>query len=191
MSTILNHFQHFFSCHFHKTQKTKGLKRILLFCPFAVLLIIAIIVVSYLGHNVSWEKQTALGHLTNVNTAYAISDTLVSTQTSEVSNEASTEIESESVADNKEFIKDQNQEKESSQNGPETDVMYGTVQVHDFVNIRLAPNTDAEILGKLYNGDEVIVIGTSFADHEWYQIRYGSLEGFAKAEYFTVEHDVN
>jgi len=56
-------------------------------------------------------------------------------------------------------------------------------QVKSCVNIRKEPNTDAEVLGKLYNNS----VGTLIAQAgDWYQVQSGTVEGYVKAEYFKV-----
>ena len=56
-------------------------------------------------------------------------------------------------------------------------------QVNSFVNIRNAPSTDGEVVGKLYDNS----VGTLIAEADgWYQIQSGSVEGYVKAEYFKT-----
>ena len=56
-------------------------------------------------------------------------------------------------------------------------------QVNNYVNIRREPNTDAEIVGKLYNNS----VGTLIAvEGDWYLMKSGNVEGYVKAEYFKT-----
>ena len=56
-------------------------------------------------------------------------------------------------------------------------------QVNNYVNIRRQPDTEAEVVGKLYNNS----VGTLIAEEgDWYQIKSGSVEGYVKAEYFKT-----
>ncbi len=56
-------------------------------------------------------------------------------------------------------------------------------QVNNYVNIRREPNTEAEIVGKLYNNSVGTLIAT---EGDWYQMKSGSVEGYVKAEYFKT-----
>lgn len=57
-------------------------------------------------------------------------------------------------------------------------------QVTDYVNVRSLPNTDGEIVGKIYNGSVAQVLATAGDNDDWFQIISGDVEGFIKAEYF-------
>lgn len=187
MSTFLNRFQHFFSCHLHKTEEQNSWRRILFFCSFFIVIVCFIVIFSVFKDSDVLQNHSKIVHYKNANTAYAISDTLVSQTTLKDTND-----KKEKVIQNPDqnAIIDQEVKQDILSNGaPVSDVIYGTVQVNDYVNIRSTPSTDAEILGQLYQGDEVIVIGTSIADQNWYQIKFGSLEGFSKAEYFKVQRE--
>lgn len=56
--------------------------------------------------------------------------------------------------------------------------------VCNYVNIRKEPNTDSEVLGKIYQGAVAQVLERTGEDGEWFHILSGSLEGYIKAEYF-------
>lgn len=63
---------------------------------------------------------------------------------------------------------------------------YDTVaisQVSSYVNVRTEPNTESEIVGKLYDQCAATILGT---EGEWYQIQSGSVEGYVKACYFVT-----
>ena len=53
----------------------------------------------------------------------------------------------------------------------------------DYVNIRKEPNTDAEIVGKLYRGSAATIV--SDAD-EWVFIKSGSVEGYIRKDYLAI-----
>lgn len=56
------------------------------------------------------------------------------------------------------------------------------------VNLRKEPNTDSAVVGKVVEGDNLIVLETS-ADMQWYKIQFGDIEGFVFAE--LVTEDIN
>lgn len=56
-------------------------------------------------------------------------------------------------------------------------------QVDNYVNVRSAPNTDAEIVGKIYNNCAATILGT---EGEWYKIESGNCTGYIKSEYFVT-----
>ena len=63
-------------------------------------------------------------------------------------------------------------------------------QVEDYVNIRTAPEDDAEVVGKIYNNAVATIIETiDTADGIWYHVTSGSVDGYIKAEYFATGED--
>lgn len=56
-------------------------------------------------------------------------------------------------------------------------------QVEDYVNVRALPNTDAEIVGKIYNNCAATIIGT---EGDWYKIKSGNVEGYINSQYFVT-----
>lgn len=56
-------------------------------------------------------------------------------------------------------------------------------QVDNYVNVRTAPNTDAEIVGKIYNNCAATIIAT---EGDWYKIESGNCTGYIKSEYFVT-----
>lgn len=52
------------------------------------------------------------------------------------------------------------------------------------LNIRKYPSTDAAIIGSIPNGAAVSVYGQT---GNWYVIRYNSVDGYAAADYITIE----
>lgn len=57
-------------------------------------------------------------------------------------------------------------------------------QVNNYVNVRALPNTESEVLGKLYNNSVATVLETT--EDGWYRISSGNVEGYVKAEYVVV-----
>lgn len=53
----------------------------------------------------------------------------------------------------------------------------------DYVNVRKQPNTDSEILGKLYRGSAAKILRTV---DDWVQISSGQVEGYIKSEYLAI-----
>lgn len=60
-------------------------------------------------------------------------------------------------------------------------------QVNNYVNVRALPNTESEVLGKLYNNSAATVLET--AEDGWYRISSGNVEGYVKAEYVVVGNE--
>jgi len=56
--------------------------------------------------------------------------------------------------------------------------------VTNYVNVRAEPNTDSEILGKIYDGAVAHVLASAGEENDWFQIVSGNVEGYIKAEYF-------
>ena len=53
----------------------------------------------------------------------------------------------------------------------------------NYVNIRQEPNTDCEVVGKLYNGAAATICGY---EGEWVLIESGHCQGYIKAEYLAI-----
>ncbi|MBD5536337.1 MAG: SH3 domain-containing protein [Lachnospiraceae bacterium] len=56
--------------------------------------------------------------------------------------------------------------------------------VNHYVNVRNAPSTDGEIVGKLYDGSVAQILALAGENDEWFQVVSGSVEGYVKAEFF-------
>lgn len=56
--------------------------------------------------------------------------------------------------------------------------------VSDYVNVRKEPNTDAEIVGKIYDGAVAQILEVAGENDEWFKIISGNVEGYIKAEFF-------
>ncbi len=73
-------------------------------------------------------------------------------------------------------------------NSPYKDIAIS--QVENYVNIRQEPNTDAEVLGKIYNNAAATILETvEQEDGTWYKIKSGSVEGYIKSDYFVTGTD--
>lgn len=57
-------------------------------------------------------------------------------------------------------------------------------QVSNYVNVRSLPNTDSDIVGKIYNGAVAQVLSVTGEENDWFQIVSGNVEGYIKAEFF-------
>lgn len=57
-------------------------------------------------------------------------------------------------------------------------------QVNHYVNMRREPNTDSEILGKIYNGAVAQILETAGEEQDWFHVVSGSVDGYVKAEFF-------
>ena len=63
-------------------------------------------------------------------------------------------------------------------------------QVQNYVNIRVEPNTEAEVVGKLYNNAAGTILETvEQEDGTWYKVESGSVTGYIKADYFVTGTD--
>lgn len=58
--------------------------------------------------------------------------------------------------------------------------------VDNYVNVRSGPNTDSEIVGKMYNGSVAQVLSLT---GDWLQVVSGDVKGYIKAEYFIYGDD--
>lgn len=57
--------------------------------------------------------------------------------------------------------------------------------VEKYVNVRTEPNTDSEIVGKMYDNSVAQILETvGEGDDQWFQVVSGSVEGYIKSEYF-------
>lgn len=57
--------------------------------------------------------------------------------------------------------------------------------VTNYVNVRTEPNTDSDIVGKIYDGAVAQILSvTEGEDGDWFQVVSGNAEGYIKAEFF-------
>lgn len=57
-------------------------------------------------------------------------------------------------------------------------------QVDNYVNVRMEPNTESEVVGKLYNNSAASILETT--EDGWYKITSGSVAGYVKCEYVVA-----
>ena len=60
-------------------------------------------------------------------------------------------------------------------------------QVDNYVNVRSEPNTECEVLGKLYNNSAATILETT--ESGWYKITSGSVTGYVKCEYVVAGNE--
>lgn len=60
-------------------------------------------------------------------------------------------------------------------------------QINNYVNVRAMPNTESEILGKLYHNSAASVLETT--EDGWHRIQSGNVSGYVKAEYVVVGNE--
>ena len=57
-------------------------------------------------------------------------------------------------------------------------------QVDHYVNVRKEPNTESEILGKIYNGAVAQILEVAGEEQDWFHVISGSVDGYIKSEFF-------
>lgn len=57
-------------------------------------------------------------------------------------------------------------------------------QVNNYVNVRMEPDIESEIIGKLYDNSAAHVL--EMTEDGWYLVQSGNVEGYVKAEYVVV-----
>lgn len=82
-------------------------------------------------------------------------------------------------ADYAESMAASDEEKESEYND------FAIANVTNYVNVRTEPNTDSEIVGKMYDASVAQILSVvGEGEEEWFQIISGNVEGYIKSEYF-------
>lgn len=78
----------------------------------------------------------------------------------------------------------------SENDAPEVESEYADIaiaQVDGYVRVRSEPNTDSEVVGKLYDKSAATVLETvDTEDGGWYRITSGSVDGYVKCEYVVI-----
>ncbi|MGN0142975.1 MAG: SH3 domain-containing protein [Roseburia sp.] len=81
-------------------------------------------------------------------------------------------------------------EQVSENEAPEVESEYADIaiaQVDGYVRVRSEPNTDSEIVGKLYDKSAATVLEkVDTEDGGWYRITSGSVDGYVKCEYVVT-----
>lgn len=62
-------------------------------------------------------------------------------------------------------------------------------KVNHYVNVRNEPNTDSEVVGKMYDGSVAQILSVAGENNEWFQVVSGNVEGYIKSEYFIYGDD--
>lgn len=62
-------------------------------------------------------------------------------------------------------------------------------RVHNYVNVRSGPDTDSDIVGKMYDGSVAQILSTAGENNEWFRVVSGNVEGYIKSEYFIYGED--
>lgn len=79
------------------------------------------------------------------------------------------------------------QEQVSENETPVVESEYADIaiaQVDNYVNVRTEPNTDSEVVGKLYNNSAATILQTT--EDGWYEITSGNVTGYVKCEYVVA-----
>lgn len=100
---------------------------------------------------------------------------------------AQLETDEEEPADNEQNAEKETGDRETEQAGQEPENEYANLaiaQVDHYVNVRREPNTDSEILGKIYNGAVAQILETAGEEQDWFHVVSGSVTGYIKAEFF-------
>ena len=69
---------------------------------------------------------------------------------------------------------------------------FAIANVDKYVNVRNSPNTDAEIVGRMYDGSVAQIqseVEGDNGDGKWLEVISGNLSGYIKAEYFIYGND--
>src|SRR5699024_1794904 len=62
----------------------------------------------------------------------------------------------------------------------------GISLANNYVNIRMEPNIESEVVGKLYNGCATDILET---EGDWVKIKSGNVEGYIKSEFLAIGSD--
>lgn len=61
---------------------------------------------------------------------------------------------------------------------------YAIADVDRYVNVRNAPSTDGEVVGKIYDDAVAEIVAVAGELEDWFQITSGNVEGYVKSEFF-------
>lgn len=87
------------------------------------------------------------------------------------------------------FINAENESSVNSKTEKETSPYENIAITHvsNYVNIRKKPNTNSEILGKIYDDSAAEILKTVDGENgKWYYIKSGNVKGYIKSEYFVT-----
>lgn len=95
------------------------------------------------------------------------------------------EAETEVISSNVQVQEAQVQTAEENSQDDESEYAnLAIADVTDYVNVRTEPNTDSEIVGKIYDGAVAQILAVAGEQDDWFQIVSGNVEGYIKAEFF-------
>ena len=135
-----------------------------------VLLCIVIAIVGSMGS----KKEPNNTMDENVSQTDEISETETESK-SEVESETESETESSTEAESESETEDEEDEY----------INFAIADVDSYVNVRTEPNTDCQIVGKMYDGAVAQILETvGEGDDQWFRITSGNVEGYIKAKYF-------
>lgn len=67
---------------------------------------------------------------------------------------------------------------------------FAIANVTNYVNVRTEPNTNSEIVGKMYDDSVAQILSiVGEGEEEWFQIISGNVEGYIKSDYFIYGED--
>lgn len=69
------------------------------------------------------------------------------------------------------------------------DLGFAVADITGSVNVRTAPGTDGEIVGKMYDGAVAEIQNLAGLEGDWLQIKSGNVSGYVKAEFFLCGKD--
>ena len=144
---------------------------------FCVLLFLGVLFVGNLSMNDSDEGRETEIIGTENHVSEEESQTQENTeQTTEIVEEESTGVDDTENVDNTENVEN---------SGADEYLNFAIADVDNYVNVRQEPNTDSEVLGKIYDGAVAQILKTvGEGDDLWFQIVSGNVEGYIKAEFF-------
>lgn len=102
-----------------------------------------------------------------------------SDETEDIVDETTEIVETETVETETEETEESQEETEENEYAD-----LAIAQVSNYVNVRSLPNTDSDIVGKIYNGAVAQVLSVAGEENDWFQIISGNVEGYIKAEFF-------
>ncbi len=101
-------------------------------------------------------------------------------------NEVVPEKENDKAESPKEDEKEETQKEETTKE-PESEYKNVGISIaNNYVNIRKEPNTNCEILGKLYQGSAATILSSQ---GEWVKIKSGSVTGYINSKYLAIGFD--
>lgn len=116
----------------------------------------------------------------------AVADKAAEAETS-AAEEAGSEKDAETDAAKEDGQAEQKETTEETEKETSPYENIAITQVTNYVNIRKKPNTDSEILGKIYDNAAATILKTvDGEDGKWYYIQSGSVKGYMKAEFFVT-----